>query len=47
MTTSRLRELNEPAVFVPEVAKQHEEFVLANAFGVDVISRAKGFDWMK
>ena len=34
MATSRLREMNEPAMFTPEIAMQHDEFVRAIAFGV-------------
>ena len=37
--TSRLRELTEPAVFVLEVAKHHDEFVRDIAFGVLVNTR--------
>lgn len=33
-TTHRLGELTEPAVFGPEVAKQHDELVGAVAFGI-------------
>ena len=33
MTSSRLQDRTEPAVFVPEVAKQHDEFYRAIAFG--------------
>ena len=40
MTTSRLQELTEPAMFVVEVAKQHDECFRAIAFGVLVIARA-------
>ena len=40
MATSRLRELTEPAVFVPEVAEQHDEFVRAIASGVLGSARA-------
>ena len=40
MATSGLRELTEPAVFVPEVARQHDEFVRTIAFGVLVSARA-------
>ena len=34
MTKSRLRDRTEPVVFVPEVAKQHDVFAGATAFGV-------------
>ena len=37
---SLLREVTEPAVFVPEVAKRHDVFVRAIANGVLVSSRA-------
>ncbi len=40
MATSLLREVTEPAVLVPEVAKQHDVFIRAKAFGVLVIARA-------
>ena len=40
MVTSRLRQLAEPAVFVPEVARQRDEVVRAIVFGVLVIARA-------
>ena len=40
MTSSRLQEPTEPAVFVPEVAKQHDEFYCAIVFGVLVSARA-------
>ncbi len=40
MATSLLREVTEPAVFVPEVAKQHVIFARAIAFGVLVSARA-------
>ena len=33
MATPHLRELTEAAVFVPEVAKQHDEFACAIDFG--------------
>ncbi len=33
-------EMTEPAIFVPEVAKQHDVFVCAIAFGVLVSTRA-------
>lgn len=33
MTTFRLQELSEPAVFVQDVAKQQDEFVYTIAFG--------------
>ena len=39
MTSSRLRQLTEPAVLVPEVAKQHDECVRAIAFRVVVSAR--------
>ncbi len=41
MATSLLREVTEPAVFVPEVAKQHDEFVRAIAFEVHVLVSAR------
>ncbi len=40
MATSLLREVTEPAVFVPEFAKQHDVFARAIAFGVLVSPRA-------
>ena len=40
MTKSRLRDGTEPAVFVPEVAKQHDVFSGAIAFGVLVSAHA-------
>ena len=40
MARSLLREVTEPAVFVPEVAKQHDVFVRAIASGVLVSARA-------
>ncbi len=40
MATSLRREVTEPAVVVPEVAKQHDVFVRAIAFGVLVSARA-------
>ena len=40
MTKSLLRDGTEPAVFVPEVAKQHDVFAGAIAFGVLVSARA-------
>ncbi len=40
MATSLLREVTEPAVFVPEVAKQHDVFVRTIAFGVLVNTHA-------
>ena len=39
MTKSRLPDGTEPAVFVPEVAKQHNVFAGAIAFGVLVSAR--------
>ena len=42
MVESRLRDGTEPAVFVPEVAKQHDVFAGAIAFGV----LALVFDWI-
>ena len=39
MTRSLLRDVTEPAVFVPEVAKQHDVFVQAIASGVLVSTR--------
>ena len=46
MTKSRLRVGTEPAVFVPEVAKQHDVFASAIPFGVLVSVRAS-FCWIK
>ncbi len=40
MATSLLREVTEPAVFVPEVVKQHDVFICTMAFGVVVSARA-------
>ena len=40
MAKSRLRDGTEPAVFVPEVAKQHDVLSGAIAFGVLVSARA-------
>ena len=40
MATSAFQDRTEPAVFVPEVAKQRHEFVGAIAFGVFVSTRA-------
>ena len=40
MVKSRLRDWTEPAVFVPEVAKQHHVFAGAISFGVLVSARA-------
>ena len=40
MTKSCLQDRTEPAVFVPEVAKQHDVFAGAIAFGVLVSARA-------
>ena len=39
MARSLFREVTEPAVFVPEVAKQHDVFVRAIASGVLVSGR--------
>ena len=44
MAGSRLWELTEPAVFIPDVAKQHDEFVRAIAFGV-LVSACTSF-WL-
>ncbi len=44
MATSLLREVTEPAIFVPDVAKQHDVFVRAIAFGV-LVSARTGF-WL-
>ncbi len=41
MAASLLREVNEPDVFVPVVATQHDEFVRAIAFGELVSARAR------
>ena len=40
MANSRLQDGAEPAVFVPEVAKQHDVFAGVIAFGVLVSARA-------
>ena len=40
MTKSRLQSGTKPAVFVPEVAMQHDVFAGAIAFGVLVSARA-------
>ena len=40
MAKSRLRDGTEPAVFIPEVAKQHDVFAGVIAFGVLVSARA-------
>ena len=40
MATTRLQDLAEPAVFVPTVAKQQDEFVRVIAFGILVSARA-------
>ena len=40
MAKSNLLDGTEPAVFVPEVAKQHDVFACAIAFGVLVSARA-------
>ena len=40
MARSLLRKVTEPAVFVSEVARQHDVFVSAIAFGVLVSARA-------
>ena len=44
MTKSRLRDRNEPVVFVPEVAKTHDVFASAIAFGVPALAAS---DWIK
>ncbi len=44
MATSLLREVTEPAVFVPEVAKQHDVCVRAIAFG-ELVSAGASF-WL-
>ena len=40
LARSTLREVTEPAIFVPEVAKQHDVFVRTIATGVLVSARA-------
>ena len=46
MTKSRLQDWTEPAVFVPEVAKQHDLFAGAIVFGCTSACSPTFFDWI-